>query len=100
MKMKPCLEVVSYRLKEDVSAETFMRHVNILQEALSGGDGFIKREVYYDAENGVWVELAEWESLEAAKQCEAKIMQEPFMAEAMGLIDESTMQMYFVKQVL
>jgi hypothetical protein len=27
-------------------------------------------------------------------------MQEPFMAEAMGLIDESTMQMYFVKQVL
>ncbi len=98
--MKPCQEVVSYRLKEDVSAETFMKYVNILQEVLSGGNGFVKREVFYNAENGVWVELAEWESLEAAKQCEAKIMQEPFMAEAMGLIDESTIQMYFVKQVI
>lgn len=98
--MKQCLEVVSYRLKQDVSAETFMRYVNMLQEALSGGNGFVKREVFFNAESGVWVELAEWESLEAAKQCEAKIMQEPFMAEAMGFIDESTIQMHFVKQVI
>ncbi|WP_199620220.1 hypothetical protein [Paenibacillus alkalitolerans] len=98
--MKPCLEVVSYRLKQDVSAETFMRYVNILQEALSGRTGFIKREVFFNAESGVWVEIAEWESHEAAKQCEAKIMQEPFMAEAMGLIDEATIQMHFVKQVI
>jgi hypothetical protein len=98
--MKPCLEVVSYRLKKDVSVETFMKYVNMLQEALSGGNGFVKREVFYDGPNDVWVELAEWESLEAAKQCEAKIMQEPFMAEAMGLIDESTIHMYFVKQVI
>jgi hypothetical protein len=98
--MKPCQEVISYRLKEDVSAETFMSYVNMLQEALSGGNGFVKREVFYNEKNGVWVEIAEWESLEAAKQCEAKIMQEPFMAEAMGLIDESTIQMHFVKQVI
>jgi hypothetical protein len=97
--MKPCLEVVSYRLKQDVSEETFMRYVNMLQEALSRGNGFVKREVFFNAESGVWVELAEWESLEAAKQCEAKIMQEPFMVEAMGLIDETTIQMHFVKQV-
>lgn len=98
--MKPCMEVVSYRLKQDVSTETFMRYVNLLQETLSGGDGFVKREVFFTAESGVWVELAEWESFEAAKQCEAKIMQEPFMAEAMGLIDESTIQMHFVNQVI
>lgn len=98
--MKPCLEVVSYQLKQDVSAEMFMRYANMLQEALCGENGFVKREVYFNAENGVWVELAEWESLEAAKQCEAKIMQEPFMAEAMGLIDESTIQMHLVKQVI
>lgn len=98
--MKTCLEVVSYRLKQDVSEETFMGYVNMLQEALCEGDGFVKREVFFNAESGVWVELAEWESLEAAKQCEAKIMQEPFMAEAMGLIDESTIQMHFAKQVI
>ncbi|MDF2962783.1 MAG: hypothetical protein K0S39_4518 [Paenibacillus sp.] len=97
--MKLCQEVVSYRLKNDVSAETFMRYVKLLQEALIERDGFIKREVFFNEESGVWIELAEWKSLEAAKQCEAIIMQDPFMAEAMALIDESTIQMHFVKQV-
>lgn len=97
--MKLCQEVVSYRLKKDVSAETFMRYVKLLQGALIGRDGFIKREVFFNEESGVWVELAEFESVEAAKQCEAKIMQEPFMAEAMALIEESTIQMHLVKQV-
>lgn len=98
--MKPCLEVVSYRLKQGVSEEAFMRYVNLLQEALCKGDGFIKREVYFNEESGVWVELAEWESPEAAKQCEVKIMQEPFMAEALAQIDESTIQMHLVKQLI
>lgn len=98
--MKSCLEVVSYRLKMDVSEETFMRYVNMLQETLSKGNGFIKREVFFNAESGIWVELVEWESAEAAKQCEAEIMKKPFMAEAMGLIDESTIQMHLVKQVI
>jgi len=94
------MEVVSYRLKQDVRTETFMRYVNILQDALSGENGFVKREVFFNAESGVWVELAEWKSFEAAKQCEAKIMQKPFMAEAMALIDETTIQMHLVKQVI
>lgn len=98
--MKPCLEVVSYRLKQDASAETFMRYAKMMQEALSGETGFVKREVFFNGESGVWIELAEWENLEAAKQCETKIMQKPFMAEAMGLIDESTLQMHFAKQVI
>ncbi|QMV42044.1 hypothetical protein FPL14_13185 [Cohnella cholangitidis] len=83
-----------------MSEETYRKHANYLQEALSKSTGFIKREVFYNAESGVWVEIAEWESAEAAKQCESKIMQEPFMAEAMGLLDESTLQMHFVKQVI
>lgn len=98
--MKSCLEVVSYQLKEGVSEETFMKYANLMQDALCNGEGFIKREVYFNEESGVWVELAEWENPEAAKQCEAKIMQEPFMAEAMALIDEATLQMHFVKQLI
>lgn len=98
--MKSCLEVVSYRLREGVSEETFMGYVNLMQGALCNSEGFIKREVYLNKDSGVWVELAEWESLEAAKQCEAKIMQESFMAEAMALIDEASLQLHFVKQLV
>ncbi|MBD0382164.1 hypothetical protein [Paenibacillus sedimenti] len=98
--MKLCMEVVSYRLKQEVSTETFMGHVNQLQKALNEVTGFVKREVFFNTEKGVWVEIVEWESPEAAKQGEAKIMQETFMVEAMALIDESTIQMHMVKQVV
>ncbi|RUT33667.1 hypothetical protein EJP77_08510 [Paenibacillus zeisoli] len=98
--MKTCLEVVSYRLVDGVNEETYMEYVNLLQGALCNQVGFIKREVYFNKQDGVWVELAEWESQEAARQCEATIMQKPFMAEAMALIDGSTLQLHFVKQLI
>jgi hypothetical protein len=42
----------------------------------------------------------EWESAEAAKEAEASIMQLSFMLEAMGLIDQTTIQMHVLKQVM
>lgn len=98
--MKTCMEVVSYQLKKDASAESFRGYANQLQEALNEVKGFIKRGVFYNTETGVWVEIVEWSSKEAAKEGEAKIMKKPFMMEAMGLIDGTTVQMNLVGQVI
>ncbi|MEK3883013.1 hypothetical protein [Paenibacillus sp. PL2-23] len=97
--MKSCVEVVSYRLKEGVSEEMFMEAVDLLAELLSGESALKKREVFREEDSGTWVEVAEWTSREAAKQCEARVMADPRMSEAMALIDESTLRMLFVAQV-
>lgn len=98
--MKSCMEIVSYRLKAGVSEETYMKYVNKLQGAIVNQEGFIKREVYHDQNSGVWFEMVEWESAEIAKQSGEKIMQEPSMIEGMALIDESTIQLHYVKQLM
>ncbi|TMV51510.1 hypothetical protein FE783_06965 [Paenibacillus mesophilus] len=98
--MKSCLEVVSYRLKPEADAVQFMEYANKLQETLNGVQGFKKREVFCSGDSRSWVEIVEWESPEAAKQAEAAIMQLSFMREAMGLIDQSTIQMHVVKQAI
>lgn len=98
--MKPCMEIVLYQLKKDVDAEGYRKYVNLLQEALTGKEGFIKREVFYNAETGVWIEAVQWQSVEAAKRCEASLMQELFMQEAMTLIDTSTLQLHLVHPVM
>ncbi|MDF2716982.1 MAG: hypothetical protein K0R28_3907 [Paenibacillus sp.] len=98
--MKSCLEVVSYRLKPEASADKFTEYASKLQETLYGIRGFRKREVFCSGESGIWVEIVEWESAEAAKEAEASIMQLSFMLEAMGLIDQTTIQMHVLKQVM
>lgn len=97
--MKACVEVLSYRLKSEVAKEAYMEYVEKLQEALLEIEGFIKRDVYHNGESGVWVEMAEWSSLDAAKQAEETLMGQPFMVEAMKLIDESTSFMHYVEQI-
>lgn len=98
--MKSCLEVVSYRLKPEVKADKFMEFANKLQETLNGIRGFRKREVFCSGDSGIWMEIVEWESPEAAKQAEAAIMQLSFMQEAMMQIDQSSVQMHMLKQVI
>jgi len=98
--MKTCVEVVSYQLQKGVTRERYMPFVQQLQESVKEMEGFIQREVLYNEESGVWMEIIEWSSADAAKQAEAKLMQEPCMMEGMELIDQTTLQMHHLKQVL
>ncbi|MFD2383375.1 hypothetical protein ACFSWD_20125 [Paenibacillus xanthanilyticus] len=94
------MELVVYQLHDNADPEKYRKYIDMLQNALQGEEGFLERRVFYNAETGYWVETVRWENREAAKRCEASLMRQPFMAEAMTLIDTSTLQLHLVHPVL
>lgn len=92
------IEVVLFELKEGVSPEEFIASATATEEKVRQYSGFIKRQLS-QGENGHWVDLVWWESLEEAHHAAENIMKDTSCAPFMQAINPDTIQMLHLNPV-
>jgi hypothetical protein len=85
------LEAVRFQLKPDQSADEFLDLARQGQTVLAALPGFRRRSLAEDA--GQWLDLIEWDSLQAAQAAVPIVMAHPDFAGFMAAIDEASVEM-------
>ena len=91
-------EVVLFKANAGVSREDVISAVAKTQPIIEAFDGFIARQLL-EGEDGQWMDLVQWQSLEQAKTAAAEVEQNESLAEAFSVIDFSTVQMLHLDDV-
>lgn len=91
MKEAKVIEMVLWKSKAGVSAETAKEAISALNEFVSKQPGFVSRKTGL-AENGQFVDFVLWTDLASAQAASEKAMQDPSVAPAFETIDEKEMQ--------
>lgn len=84
------VEVVTYKLREGLSEDDYLKAVEATFPFLCKTDGFVRRALS-KGEDGTWVEFVEWTNLDAAKAASELAMSEPTLADFMSAADMETM---------
>ena len=91
---RPCIEYVTFKLKNGVDIEEFRRRSDELDEKfLADEDGFLSRKLLLLHDRETWADLAFWRDTPAAKAAEAKFMKDPVTKAYGDLIDMGTVRM-------
>lgn len=98
MQQAKVIEVVLFELNDGVSPESFIASAAATEKKVRQYSGFIKRQLS-QGENGHWVDLVWWESLEEAHQAAEDIMKDTSCAPFMQAIKPDTMQMFHLNPV-
>lgn len=96
--MEYIVEFVLSRAKEGVTDEQILAASDALQRDVVAFDGYVSRQLFKN-EEGQWVDLVHWTSLEAAQRAAEVIMARPSAHALMTLIDESSVTMLHVKSL-
>ena len=92
------LEVAMFRLKEGTDREAFLRASDATMSALKSYSGFIRREVH-TSEEGQWLDLIYWTSLEEAMSAAEQIMSDPACHPFLEMIDMPSLTMLHLHPV-
>lgn len=84
----PVIELVVFRLRDGVDEQAFLRAADALMPDLEALGGYISRRLL-KAEDGHWVDILSWTSLDAAKRAAEAILAVPSCAPFLGMIDET-----------
>ena len=80
---KSVVEVVTFKLAQNVSADAFIESAKAVNQFLDTTDGFVRRHLSV-ADDGVWTDHIEWQSLEQAQSASQSLMQfeaaKPFLS--------------------
>lgn len=87
------VEIVEFRLAGDVSAEAFVETAAALESAfLCNAPGYIRRTLT-QREDGTWLDMVEWTSLDEALAAADAIMMADSAASFMQAIDPNSIKM-------
>ncbi|MCU0435193.1 MAG: hypothetical protein MUC87_17180 [Bacteroidia bacterium] len=86
-------ETALFQLAKGTTENEALQHLESLNPLVSQLPGFISRHISHNGQ-GQWLDFLEWESMEQAKAASDKLMQMPEAAEAFGVIDMGTLQMF------
>lgn len=89
--MAETLEIVSFRLKPGAAAD-FVAKNGIVTDWLSRQPGFLSRHLG-ERDDGSWVDVVRWQSLEQAQAAAQRIMTEIGECEAMQAIEPASVSM-------
>ncbi|TIS61059.1 MAG: hypothetical protein E5W93_09095 [Mesorhizobium sp.] len=89
--MTETLEIVTFRLKPNAAAD-FVADNGIVTDWLARQPGFLSRHLG-QREDGSWVDVVRWQSLEQAKAAAQRIMAEIGDCEAMRAIEPASVAM-------
>ena len=89
---EPVLEIVSFRLNEGVSDTAFLDAAAGTEAMLRARGALVRRYLVRD-ETGLWTDIIEWTSMEAALAAAETVLQHPDFAPFGGMIDGHTVQM-------
>ncbi|NQX59968.1 hypothetical protein [Paenibacillus qinlingensis] len=67
-------ELILYKLLSNSDFEAYKASVDMLNAFLEEIPGFVKSNVFYQAEMKLWIELTVWDSKEAAKRSDEALM--------------------------
>lgn len=90
--MSNTIEIVLFELAEGVAENDFLNAVAAMQDDLNQMSGYIDRELSRD-ENGRWVDVLHWGSLEEATAAAEAIMSWPSGQTFGSMIDPESIQM-------
>ena len=86
------MEIVTYRLIDGIDAEAHLADARAT-EAYLRGTGAVRRRALTVDEDGVWTDMIEWTSLDAARAAEEAAMSRPEFAAFFGAMDGKTVDM-------
>lgn len=93
------VEIVQFRLKPGVEDMTFVAAAEAMLPDLRAVPGFVRRELLRGDEN-LWVDLVHWRSLSEALAAMDVMMTKPSAGPFMGALDESSIVMHHLQQVV
>ncbi|MDX8445789.1 antibiotic biosynthesis monooxygenase family protein [Mesorhizobium captivum] len=89
--MTETLEIVSFRLKPEAAAD-FVAQNGVVTDWLARQSGFLSRHLG-ERDDGSWVDVVRWQSLEQAQAAAQRIMAEIGDCEAMRAIEPASVEM-------
>ncbi len=92
------LEVALFRLKEGTDQEAFLAATDATNTALKQYGGFIRREVL-TSEDGQWLDLVYWNSLEEALSAAEQILSDPSCHPFLEMLDMESVTMLHMHPV-
>ena len=98
MTQRPVLEVVLFKLKPGADAAAFLAASEAVMPDLRTMRGFIRRELFKDAE-GRWMDTVHWHSLDDAQRAAEVFLSLSCAQTLIGLIDETSMTMLHLEPV-
>ena len=89
---QPVLEIVTFRLAQGTDTAAFLDAASGTEALLRDRGALVRRFLTVDAD-GVWTDIVEWTSHDAALQAAAEVMAEPSFQPFMAMIDPSSVSM-------
>ncbi|PBB33998.1 hypothetical protein CK214_06515 [Mesorhizobium sp. WSM3882] len=89
--MTETLEIVTFRLKPDAAAG-FVTQNGVVTDWLAHQPGFLSRHLG-ERDDGSWVDVVRWQSLEQAQSAAQRIMAEIGDCQAMQVIEPASVTM-------
>jgi len=83
------IESVTFKLAANISDKEFMATQAAIDDFARSSDGFVRRHLSRD-ENGVWLDVMEWSSMEAAMAAMDAFPKQPSLAPVLAAIDGDT----------
>ena len=92
-------EIVIYRLKPDVDRDQFIEISTQATEWLRTRPGYLGRELLED-ENGQWVDLVRWATIDDALAAASAFMEVPEAAAFMDVVEPESITMLHPRSVV
>ena len=86
------VEVVLVRARPGVTDEQILEASDALQQELARFQGYISRRVL-KSEDGQWLDIVDWTSLDDALRAAEAIMQRPIADEYLSLVETESLRM-------
>lgn len=93
------IELVLFKFKAGVAEADGVKAMESLNGFVSQQKGFISRK-FSKKEDGSWVDLVFWQTMEDARKASELVMQSPLCVEAFKVIDDANMQFMHATPVL
>ena len=93
----PVLEIVHFRTKPGVSAVDVLAASAETQEWLGQMPGYLQRELSQN-DDGLWIDIVHWRSFSEAQAAAQEIMQQPYAANFMTMLDPEQLAMYHLER--
>lgn len=97
--MTTVVEVVLMRAKPEVTKAQVLEAAVGAKDDMDALPGLISRELLYNDEDGQWVDVVYWESMEHATNAINIANQKPNILKLFSLLDDSSVQMMHQRPV-
>jgi hypothetical protein len=89
---KQALEVVEFKINDDVSTESFLAAIDKTKAFISSLDGFIDRSTA-KREDGLWIDVVKWRDMRAAKAAAEQFGSSEDVKDFIMMIDHNSIKM-------